>query len=660
MVASVRVVSATGALLLLLGGFVGACGDDSRGALPEGVAGRAAGGHPEAGGTGGAGMAGGGMSGRGSPSPLPPPGKQLPPGSWCEPDGWCWYNPLPNGNQLTAVAGAGRTDLWIGGEADFGNEGSGHLLHFDAGRWIIEPSSLALNKAIWASADDDVWVVGAQGLSLPGAIYHIRGGGPPELTVFDDVGLLTDVWGASASDIYAVGVDFTTNVESALHWDGSAWTSIPGVAGRRVAGTGPDDVWIASFGGLLHFDGAAWSRVPALDGVPVVALSLAARGDVWLVTDRGGGLMQAEHLDATGLHVSLQTTSFNEQLTSISATSNHDVWVVGSSFDVSGRHGYLSHYDGQSWVRGVDAPTSLERVAHVAGFGDIAVGGEGGMVQLAAGPPPGFTDLRLGTSADLAGVFGSAPTDMWAVGEGGTTLHYDGRTVAAVPAGTSANLKDVWGTSANDVWAVGDGGTVIHYDGSRFAPVASGTTVDLKAVFTARPDDVWIGGDGPTLLHWDGSAMTPVTLVGANPGSAVLDLHGIAADDVWLSGGSFAYTMEQGYVAHFDGAAWSPVSVLTFASYGGLSVTQPLARVWQLAPDDVWVSAGQLELRGGGPDAYMHFDGTTWTQLLLDLTGLPQPEPPIVFPNRDRPSFVFGPHDRWRVDFFGIWQRNTN
>ena len=54
MVASVRVVSATGALLLLLGGFVGACGDDSRGALPEGVAGRAAGGHPEAGGTGGA------------------------------------------------------------------------------------------------------------------------------------------------------------------------------------------------------------------------------------------------------------------------------------------------------------------------------------------------------------------------------------------------------------------------------------------------------------------------------------------------------------------------------------------------------------------------------------------------------------------------------
>jgi hypothetical protein len=31
-----------------------------------------------------------------------------------------------------------------------------------------------------------------------------------------------------------------------------------------------------------------------------------------------------------------------------------------------------------------------------------------------------------------------------------------------------------------------------------------------------------------------------------------------------------------------------------------------------------------------------------------------------VFPNRDRPSFDFGPHDRWLVDVFGIWQRNTN
>ena len=193
---------------------------------------------------------------------------------------------------------------------------------------------------------------------------------------------------------------------------------------------------------------------------------------------------------------------------------------------------------------------------------------------------------------------------------------------------------------------------MLHYNGRSFRPVASGTTAALWAVFTAAPDDVWIGGSNATLLHWDGSTMTPVSVPGIGPNDASLDLHGLGTGDVWLSGGSAL-----GFVAHYDGAAWSPAEVLTFAGYG---VSQPLARVWALAPDDVWVSAGSLALRGGGPDAYMHFDGTAWTELLLDLTSLPQPEPPFVFPNRDRPGFVFGPHDLWRADFFGIWQRNTN
>jgi len=143
--------------------------------------------------------------------------------------------------------------------------------------------------------------------------------------------------------------------------------------------------------------------------------------------------------------------------------------------------------------------------------------------------------------------------------------------------------------------------------------------------------------------------MTPVTLTGVDPGNAVLDLHGIAAGDIWLSG--------SGFVAHFDGAAWSPAQPVTFLN--GSLTQQPLPRIWQLAADDVWVAAGQLALRGGGPDAYAHFDGTSWTELLLDLTMQPQPEPPFMFPNHERPSFVFGAHDRWRADFFGGWQRNT-
>ena len=150
---------------------------------------------------------------------------------------------------MQAVAGAGRTDLWIGGEANFGSDAS-NVLRFDGGRWSIVPSPLAITNGIWGASEDDVWFVGDDGsFAGEGAIAHWDG---VDITVAAAIGggTLTDVWGASATDIYAVGVDFGPLVEMpARHWDGNAWTPIPGVTGRRVAGSGSNDVWIASFTG---------------------------------------------------------------------------------------------------------------------------------------------------------------------------------------------------------------------------------------------------------------------------------------------------------------------------------------------------------------------------------------------------------------------------
>jgi hypothetical protein len=472
-----------------------------------------------------------------------------------------------------------------------------------------------------------------------------------------DTDLLTDVWGSGPNDVYAVGVDFVTNTNIALHWDGAAWAVIEGItSGDHVTGSGPNDVWISGATGVSRFDGTSWSRVFALEGLSIKSLSVAAPGDVWMITDPQG-FAGVWHLDATGFFVSLQFGDPLSSMESVHASSSQDVWVVGDSFVSDGSRGLVFHYDGQTGLRGPDAQTPLLDVTNVTGLGTLAVGPQGGMVQLAAEPAPTFSNLRSGSSLELAGVFGSAPTDMWAVGDFGVALHYDGRTVANVPPGTLADLMDVWGTGPADVWAVGAAGTVVHFDGQSFAPVAAGSTVDLKAVFTARPDDVWIGGDGGTLLHWNGSSMTPVAVPGLGAELSVLDLHGVAADDIWLSGGAIVGSppASRGFVSHFDGQAWSPVEVLTFSVAG---ISEQVRRIWQLAPDDVWAAVGQLSLRGGGPDAYWHFDGTAWTERLVDQQSGQSVET-FVFPNRERPSFVFGPHDRWRADFFGIWQRNT-
>ncbi len=64
---------------------------------------------------------------------------------------------------------------------------------------------------------------------------------------------------------------------------------------------------------------------------------------------------------------------------------------------------------------------------------------------------------------DLFGVWGSGPSDVWAVGWGGTILRWDGRAWARVSSGATVDLLGVWGSGPSDVWAVGEGGTILRY-----------------------------------------------------------------------------------------------------------------------------------------------------------------------------------------------------
>ena len=144
---------------LLLACCVAACGDNS----PKASGVKQGDDHPDtpggggtqrrSGGHAGMGSMGGITGGTGSPTQLPPPASNIAAGSLCERDGWCWYNPAPSGAWWQGVAGAGRTDLWIGGMSQ-------NLLHFDGGHWTTLISPLEITEAIWAASENDVWFGG--------------------------------------------------------------------------------------------------------------------------------------------------------------------------------------------------------------------------------------------------------------------------------------------------------------------------------------------------------------------------------------------------------------------------------------------------------------------------------------------------------------------
>jgi len=61
------------------------------------------------------------------------------------------------------------------------------------------------------------------------------------------------------------------------------------------------------------------------------------------------------------------------------------------------------------------------------------------------------------------GRLGQRAVDIFAVGDDGTIVHWDGTAWSAQASGTDALLGDVWGSGPNDVFAVGLG-KIVHYD----------------------------------------------------------------------------------------------------------------------------------------------------------------------------------------------------
>jgi hypothetical protein len=109
-----------------------------------------------------------------------------------------------------------------------------------------------------------------------------------------------------------------------------------------------------------------------------------------------------------------------------------------------------------------------------------------------------------GTTERLYGVWGSSGSDVFAVGEAGTILHYDGATWIPMSSGTTDSLFGVWGSSGSDVFAVGYPGTILHYDAADWHEMSRGNTNDLYDVWGSGGSEVFAVGSYGTILHYSG------------------------------------------------------------------------------------------------------------------------------------------------------------
>jgi hypothetical protein len=128
----------------------------------------------------------------------------------------------------------------------------------------------------------------------------------------------------------------------------------------------------------------------------------------------------------------------------------------------------------------------------------FGVGRDGVIVRRT--PYESWVALSTPSKAPLLDIEGTAPTDLWAVGGGGTALHFDGTQWQRVETGTQEGLIAVAASAPDDVWAVGTRGTALHFDGTAWKPVDTGVSSTLRAV-TVHGGEVWLGGDNGVVLR---------------------------------------------------------------------------------------------------------------------------------------------------------------
>jgi len=215
-------------------------------------------------------------------------------------------------------------------------------------------------------------------------------------------------------------------------------------------------------------------------------------------------------------------------------------------------------------------------------------------------------DFSPVTNGSLFAVWGTSATDVYAAGQNGLIIHYDGdgdndtipdnRWDAPMTSGTTVNLHAIWGASATNIYTVGAVGavvgTVLNFDGVNWTDISLliGAPAGLYGVWGTAATDVFITCDNGLIYHGAGPAWTQqFSLLG----DAFRGIWGSASDDV------FTVDWTAGRIYHFNGAAWDNTPMGTAA--------QPLWNIWGSSASDVY-AIGQL-------GTVVHYDGSNWSPL---------------------------------------------
>jgi hypothetical protein len=274
---------------------------------------------------------------------------------------------LTNGNTwatLTGVDATSATSAFAVGRATGANN-TGVALRWNGSTWsrlaVPATGSPTAFAAVKAFSGTDVWAVGGDGSttqSHTNVAMHFNGGtwSPvpiPSPGTQDNV--LRSVDGSGPGDVWAVGFlrdqpyGNRIRVPMILHWNGTAWSSVPSLGGGAgfstylydVAAVSATDAWavgetpgVGAF--VERWNGTAWSAAPAPMLSSAVSVVARSANDVWLAGFDPSGAPAVAHWTGSGWSVTPVSVTGgvgSPALTSITAADATSEWAVGYQWD---------------------------------------------------------------------------------------------------------------------------------------------------------------------------------------------------------------------------------------------------------------------------------------------------------------------------------------
>ncbi len=210
-------------------------------------------------------------------------------------------------------------------------------------------------------------------------------------------------------------------------------------------------------GAIWHYDGEEWTHEVFTDQPGLVDIWGNSSGDELYAVGAWGTIL---HNDGREWR-KLDQPHTEKHLLSVWGSDSSDVFVAGTS--ITGDDGSIFHYDGMKWS-------------------------------------------ETQTEEGIFGIWGRSYDDVYAVGEKGTLLHFDG--TAWIELSHSGNAwVDVWGSDSGQVYIVGGSGTLVRYDeaSTTFEDMVAEKTAEFFAVWGTSSQDVFAAGSAGTILHYDGN-----------------------------------------------------------------------------------------------------------------------------------------------------------